>query len=68
MSLLIFAEATEGNPALGDFGAHAFGFLRMAMITHWLRDRSRGKEQTMGLLDRCLKMATHFRKKGGWEW
>ena len=66
--ILAEAEATEEIPTVGDFGAHAFGLLQMAMITHWLQDRSRGKEQTLALLDRCLKMATHFLKKGGWEW
>jgi len=66
--ILAEAEATEEIPAVGDFGAYAFGLLQMAMITHWLQDHSRGKEQTLALLDRCLKMATHFLKKGGWEW
>ena len=66
--ILAEAEATEEIPDVGDFGAYAFGLLQMAMITHWLQDHSRGKEQTLALLDRCLKMATHFLKKGGWEW
>jgi AcrR family transcriptional regulator len=66
--ILADAEAAEEIPRFGDFGAYAFGLLHMAMITHWLQDRSRGKEQTLALLDRCLKMGTHFLKKGGWEW
>jgi AcrR family transcriptional regulator len=66
--ILAEAEATEEIPDVGDFGAYAFGLLQMAMITHWLQDRSRGKEQTLALLDRCLKMATHFLRNGGWNW
>ena len=66
--ILADAEAAEEIPSFGDFGAYAFGLLHMAMITYWLQDGSRGKEQTLALLDRCLKMGTHFLKKGGWEW
>ncbi len=66
--ILADAEAAEEIPPFGDFGAYAFGLLHLAMITHWLQDRSRGKEHTLALLDRCLKMGTHFLKNGGWEW
>ena len=66
--ILAEAEAAEEIPRFGDLGAYAFGLLHLAMITYWLQDRSRGKEQTLALLDRCLKMGTHFLKKGGWEW
>jgi len=66
--ILADAEAAKEIPRFGDFGAYAFGLLHLAMITHWLQDRSRGKEETLALLDRCLKMGTHFLKKGGWEW
>jgi AcrR family transcriptional regulator len=62
------AEAAEEIPPFGDLGAYAFGLLHLAMITYWLQDGSRGKEQTLALLDRCLKMGSHFLKKGGWEW
>jgi len=66
----ILAEAeTEGEiPPVGDLGAYAFSLFHLAMITYWLQDRSRGKEQTLALLDRCLKLATHFLRKGGWDW
>jgi AcrR family transcriptional regulator len=66
----ILAEAeTEGEiPKVGDIGAYAFGIFHLAMITYWLQDRSGGKEQTLALLDRCLKLATHLLKKGGWDW
>jgi AcrR family transcriptional regulator len=66
--ILAEAEAAEELPPVGDFGAYAFGLFHLAIITYWLRDRSRGKEQTLALLDRCLKLTTHFLKKGGWEW
>jgi AcrR family transcriptional regulator len=66
--ILAEAEAAGEIPPVGDFGAHAFGLFHLAMMTHWLRDRSRGKEQTLALLDRCLKLATHFLKKEGWDW
>ena len=66
----VLAEAeTEGEiPKVGDIGAYAFGVLHLAMITYWLQDRSPGKEQTLALLDRCLKLATHLLKRGGWDW
>ena len=66
----ILAQAEEAGeiPRVGDLGAHAFGVFQVAMITYWLQDGSRGKEQTLALLDRCLKLSTHFLKKGGWDW
>jgi len=66
----ILAEAEqEGEiPKLGDIGAYAFGIFHIAMITYWLQDRSPGKEETLALLDRCLKLGTRLLKKGGWEW
>jgi AcrR family transcriptional regulator len=66
--ILAEAEAAGEIPRVGDFGAHAFGLFHLAMMTHWLQDRSRGKEHTLALLDRCLKLAAHFLKKGGWDW
>ena len=66
--ILIEAEQKGEIPKLGDFGAHAFGLFHMAMITYWLRDGSPGKQQTLALLDRVLKISSHFVKRGGWEW
>jgi AcrR family transcriptional regulator len=66
--ILAEAEAAGELPLVGDFGAYAFGLFHVAIITYWLRDRSLGKEQTLALLDRCLKMSAHFLKKGGWDW
>jgi AcrR family transcriptional regulator len=66
----ILAEAERAGeiPRVGDFGAYAFSLFHFAMVTHWLQDHSPGKQQTLALLDRCLKLATHFLKKGGWDW
>jgi len=66
--ILAEAESNEEIPNVGDIGAYAFGIFHLAMITYWLQDRSIGKEQTLALLDRCLKFATHLLKKGGWDW
>ena len=67
--ILAEAEASGEIPKLGDLGAYVFGVFHMAIITHWLRDRSPGKEQTLALLDRVLKLASHFLKRGGgWDW
>ena len=66
----VLAEAArEGEgPRLGDLGAYCFGLFHLAIITYWLQDRSQGKEQTLALLDRCLKAATHLMKRGSWSW
>ncbi len=66
----ILANAEEAGelPQVGDFGAYAFGLFHLAMLTHWLQDRSPGKERTLALLDRCLNLGGHFLKKGGWDW
>ena len=66
----VLAEAEEAGeiPRVGDLGAHAFGVFQLAIISYWLQDVSRGKEQTLALLDRCLKLSAHFLKKGGWDW
>ena len=66
--ILESAEAEGEIPKVGDIGAYAFGIFHLAMITYWLQDRSPGKEQTLALLDRCLKLATHLLKTGGWDW
>ena len=62
------AEREGEIPKVGDLGAYAFALFHLAMITYWLQDRSPGKEETLAMLDRCLKMATHLLKKGGWDW
>ena len=66
--ILAEGERTGEIPRVGDFGAYAFGLFHLAVSVHWLRDRSRGKEQTLALMDRCLKLATHVLQQGGWEW
>ncbi len=67
----ILAEAEKSGeiPRLGDLGAYGFGLFHGAIITYWLRDISPGKQQTLALLDRVLKLSSHFLKQGkGWEW
>ncbi|HWX22955.1 MAG TPA: TetR/AcrR family transcriptional regulator [Candidatus Binatia bacterium] len=66
--ILADAETDHEIPQVGDVGAYAFGLFHLAIITYWLHDRSRGKEATLAMLDRCLKLATHLLKKGGWDW
>jgi AcrR family transcriptional regulator len=65
----ILNEAEEKGeiPNLGDLGAYAFGVFHVAIISYWLQDGSRGKEKTLELLDRSLKLIAVF-KKGRWEW
>jgi len=67
-SVLQEAEEAGEIPKVGDFGAYSFGLFHLAMITYWLQDRSKGKEATLAMLDRCLKISTHVLKKGGWDW
>ena len=62
------AEAKGEVPSLGDFGSYGFALFHLAMMTHWLHDRSAGKQETLALLDRCLKIGTGILAKGGWEW
>jgi AcrR family transcriptional regulator len=66
--LLAEASAAGEIPETGDFGAYAFGLFHLAIITFWLQDGSPGKQKTLALLDRCLKVGTVILKKGGWEW
>jgi AcrR family transcriptional regulator len=66
--VLAAAEDKEQIPRVGDFGAYAFGLFHVAMLTHWLQDRSPGKERTLALLDRCLNVGSHFLRKRNWNW
>jgi AcrR family transcriptional regulator len=66
--VLAQAEAKGEIPHVGDLGAFGFGLYHLAVITYWLQDDSPGKENTLALLDRSLKLATRFIVKGGWDW
>jgi AcrR family transcriptional regulator len=66
--ILAEAEARKEIPPLGDLGSYGFSLFHLAMMTHWLHDGSPGKEDTLALLDRCLKVATGLFKKGDWKW
>jgi len=62
------AEVKGEIPKLGDFGAYAFGLFHLAIISYWLQDSSAGKENTLALLDRSLKLTNSILRKGAWEW
>jgi AcrR family transcriptional regulator len=66
----VLAQAEEKNeiPHVGDLGAYAIGLFYIGIVMHWLHDMSRGKQKTLALLDRSLKLATHVLKKGAWDW
>src|SRR5215831_19749859 len=66
--ILAEAESEDRLPPLGDLGAYAFRLFHLAIITYWLQDPSRDKEQTLALLDRCLKLAERILTKGKWDW
>jgi len=66
--ILAQAEAAGEIPQVGELGAYAFGLFHLAMGVHWLRDSSKGKEDTLALMDRCLKVGAHILKQEGWEW
>ena len=55
-------------PRVGDLGAYGVGLFYLGMVTHWLQDPSRGKQKTLALLDRALKVGTKVLRSGGWEW
>lgn len=66
----ILAEAEKKGefPAVGDLGAYGVGLFYLGIVTHWLQDVSRGKQKTLALLDRALKVGASILQKGGWEW
>ncbi len=66
--ILAEAESEDRFPPLGDFGAYAFRLFHSAIISYWLQDPSQGKEQTLALLDRCLKLGGRILRRGGWDW
>jgi len=66
--ILAAAEERGEIPRVGDIGAYVFALFHMAIITYWLYDQSKGKENTLALLDRSLKVATSILRKGGWNW
>jgi AcrR family transcriptional regulator len=66
----VLARAEEDGeiPHVGDFGAYGVGLFYLGIVTHWLQDASRGKQRTLALLDRALKVGTKILRSGGWEW
>jgi AcrR family transcriptional regulator len=66
--VLARAEAKKEIPHVGDLGAYAVGLFYIGIVMHWLHDTSRGKQLTLALLDRSLKLGTRVLKKGAWDW
>ncbi len=66
--ILADAEEKEEIPRVGALGAYAVGLFYMGIVTHWLQDRSRGKQKTLAVLDRALSIGTQVLKKGTSEW
>ena len=66
--ILEASEARSEIPRVGEIGAYAIALFHVAMVAHWLNDESPGKEKTLAVLDRCLKLGTTMLKKGGWDW
>ena len=63
------AEQAEEIPQVGDLGAWAFALFHVGILTYWLHDESRGKERTLALLDRSLKVTRAILRRGGdWNW
>jgi AcrR family transcriptional regulator len=66
--VLMEAEEKEEIPPVGELGAYAVGLFYIGIVLHWLHDTSRGKQNTLALLDRSLKIGTQVLKKGAWDW
>lgn len=66
----VLAEAEEAGeiPGLGDLGCYGFALFQAGMLVHWLHDRSPGKENTLALLDRALKVASGLARRRRWDW
>jgi len=62
------SEDTGVIRKFGDLGAYAFGLFHLAVISYWLQDSSRGKERTLALLDRSLKVADTMIQRRTWKW
>lgn len=62
------AEEKDEIPNVGELGAYAFGLFYIGIVLHWLHDTSRGKQKTLALLDRSLKLGTQVLRKGAWDW
>lgn len=66
----ILEESEEKGeiPNVGDVGCYAVALFHLAMMTHWLQDQTQGKQATLALLDRCLKIGEGILSQGGWQW
>jgi AcrR family transcriptional regulator len=66
--VLAEAEEAEEIPPVGDLGAYAVGLFYIGIVLHWLHDASTGKQRTLALMDRSLKLGTQVLRKGAWDW
>jgi AcrR family transcriptional regulator len=66
--ILADAEDNDEIAPVGDLGAYAVGIFYLGIVAHWLHDTSRGKQKTLALLDRCLRVAASVAGKKGWDW
>ena len=65
--VLAQSEEKKEIPPIGDLGAYAVGLFYIGIVTHWLHDTSRGKQKTLALLDRSLRLATRLLDQGAWD-
>jgi AcrR family transcriptional regulator len=66
--VLAAAEERKEIPNVGDLGVYGVGLFYIGIVMHWLHDTSQGKQRTLALLDRSLKLGTQVLRKGGWDW
>lgn len=66
--ILSAAEERKEIPNVGDLGVYGVGLFYIGIVMHWLHDSSQGKQRTLALLDRSLKLGTQVLRKGGWDW
>ncbi|MDB6040138.1 MAG: transcriptional regulator [Verrucomicrobiales bacterium] len=66
--VLAAAEERKEIPNVGDLGVYGVGLFYIGIVMHWLHDSSQGKQRTLALLDRSLKLGTQVLRKGGWDW
>lgn len=66
--VLLDAEEKGEIPPVGQLGAYGVGLFYMGIVLHWLHDESKGKQNTLALLDRSLTAGSRILKKGGWDW
>jgi AcrR family transcriptional regulator len=68
-TVLVEAEENGEIPEVGDLGGYVFAIFHVAIISYWLNDASPGKQNTLALLDRTLRVAKGVLKNpAAWQW